>query len=486
MMSNAFNRISVAFVLFLLLCSPCFAREKFLFYSGVIHIHSNVSKEGALPLRKIVSLARDKGIKILVFSDTFLQQWEYGLPVFSNIFKISKDTRSASKYGISNYLKDLQKTRDEFPDMVILEGVEVTPFYWWSGNLFKGIPVLHDGNKHLLVIGLKNKLDYTHLPVVCNRYLFPQLKDALFLLFPFSLIFLGISLIKKRKKNKSLGFVINILGILFLFNSFPFSSSQYYPCNGDKGPLPFQKLINYVNNKSGLAVWAHPEVARTQSIGKYLNVNFSTPSYTDSLMLTSGYAGFGINLLSEASRNLILAGKAWDDLLINYCLGKRSKPAWVIGEADYQGNGQIGNIQNMFFLPEFKPDAAYRALGEGKLYIRYCSENKVNIFLEDFRIEDTQAAGNSASIAEEIKLNGKPKLCIKGNYAISPFQDIRLEVIRDGKIIKEFKLSNDGLFDIEFQDDYLETKSPKSYYRLNFFAGDKIILATNPIFTEIN
>jgi len=503
MIFTALRRVYLLPILFLIFSSPCLAQEEYLPYPGIIHIHSNVSS-GVYSLRRLVSLAQDKGIKILVFTDTYLSRWEYGLPVFSNIFKISREEQSVVKYGVKRYLEDLKKIKEEFPDMVILEGIDVTPFYWWSGSPLKKNLSLYDGERHLLVVGLKKYQDYTRLPVVGNRYILPQLKDISPLLISISLIISGIFLFKKRK---ILGLALNAAGILFLFHLFPFSSSQYNPYFGYKNYLPYQDLINYVHKKGGLVFWAHPE-SESPFVRQFATVNFYTPSYTESLTETSGYAGFGVSMIPGTSHNLILAQGEWDNVLTNYCAGKRSQPVWAMGEVVYHGPGPIDSFQNIFFLPKLSYDSVYEALRRGRFYIRYYSENNINISLSDFHIEDSPGAKKIALMGDEIEIKGKPRLHIKGNYIISPPEDLRIQIIRDGQIIKEFEFtplekahpirensltgfSNEGVFDLEFQDDSKEVSQGKSYYRLNFFVGetgdmsDKIILVTNPIFIEI-
>ncbi len=501
MIFTALRRVYLLPILFLIFSSLCLAQEEYLPYPGIIHIHSDVS-DGIYSLRRLVSLAQDKGIKILVFTDSFLMRWEYGLPMFSNILKISREEQSVVKYGVKRYLEDLKKIKEEFPDMVILEGVEVTPFYWWSGSPFKKNLTLYDGERHLLVVGLEKYQDYTHLPVVCNRYILPQLKDIPPLLIPISLIILGIFLFKK-KQRKLLGLALNAVGILFLFQLFPFSSSQYNPYFDYKNYLPYQDLINYVDKKGGLVFWAYPE--SESIVRKFETINFYTPSYTDSLIATSGYAGFGVSMIPGTSHNLILAAGEWDKVLMGYCEGKRSQPVWAIGEADYRGPGPIDSIQDIFFLPKLSYKSVYEALRRGRLYVRFYLENNINVSLSDFHIEDPQNKDKFAFMGDEIEIKGKPRLHIKGNYIINPPEDLRIEIIRDGEIIKEFEFtplekahpirensltgfSNERVFDLEFQDDSLQVLHKKSYYRLNFFAGDtgdKIILVTNPIFVEI-
>jgi hypothetical protein len=497
MISTAIRRAYLLFALFLISSSLCLAQEeeslppsfikaRGLPYPGIIHIHSYISQGGVYPFRRLVSLAQDKGIKILVFSDTFLHHWEYGLPVLSNIFKVSTEERSVVKYGIKNYLKDLKKIRGEFPDMLILEGVEVAPFYWWSGSPFKKNLSLNDWSKHLLVIGLKSYQDYAHLPVVGNRYSMPQLKDVFSLLAPAVLVILGIVLLRKRKPRRFLGFALNIAGILFLFNLLPFSASRYSPYHGQKQFFPYQDLINYVNKKGGLVFWAHPMLGEEKEFSKkFFTINFYTLAYPESLMLTSGYAGFGTDMQATTSDNLILAGGEWDKVLKSYCQGKSNQPVWVIGEADYRSGNRIDSVQNIFFLSELNPQSAFEALRNGKLYVRSYSENSINISLHDFHIEDSQNKNKFAFMGDKVKIIGRPRLCIKGDCAINPTVNLKVEMIRDGKIIKEFEFTNEKTFNLEFQDDSLEIYGRKSYYRLNFFADGKIILVTNPIFIEL-
>lgn len=484
MTSKATRRAYLLFPLFLISSSLCLAQEESLPYPGIIHIHSSISQGGIYPLRRLVSLAKDRGIKILVFTDTFLMRWEYGLPVLSNIFKVSREERSVVKYGIKRYLQDLKKLRDEFPDMLILEGVEVAPFYWWSGSPFKKNLTLNDWNRHLLVIGLKKYQDYAHLPVVGNRYFLPQLKDAPALLIPLSLIIWGVFFLKKRKPRKFLGFTLNMLGILFLFNLFPFSASHYNPYQGPKGFLPYQDLINYVHKKGGLVFWAHPLLTEQEFSMKFLTINFHTLAYPESLMLTSGYTAFGTHMLDSTSDNPVLGGGEWDNVLKSYCQGERNQPVWAIGEAEYASGNLINFVNNIFFLSELNPQSAYEALRNGKFYVRPYSGNSINISLHDFHIEDSQDKNKFAFMGDKIELIGSPRLCIKGDYAIDPAGDLRVEIIRDGQIIKEFEFSSEGIFDLEFQDDSPEASHRKSYYRLIFFAGEKIILLTNPIFIE--
>ena len=334
------------------------------------------------------------------------------------------------------------------------------------------------------------------MPVVGNKYFFPRLKDMSSLLIAVILIIPGIFFLKKKQK-KALGFLICAAGILFLFNAIPFSASRYSPYEGKKQYLPYQELINYAAEKGGLTFWAHPRITEETSWGRFAKtVNFSTLKYPEALTLTRGYTGFGVG----ANRDLILAGEEWDDALNSYREGARINPVWVIAEADYRGGGRIDLIQNMILLPAFKEESVYDALRAGRLYIRYYSKGKCDILLDDFHVADSSAetVGGQAFIAGEITIKNNPRLFIRGTLGVVPPEELRIEVIRNGRIVKEFRLPGRPAvggaidqaaaqkeFDLEFEDDSPEITGRMNYYRLNFLVGNNVVLATNPIFVRI-
>lgn len=458
-------------------------------YSGIIHVHSSVSQEGFYPLRKLVVLAQSKGIKILVLTDTFLNRWEYGLPIFPNIFKASVEKRCIAGYGIKNYLRDLEAIRREFPDMAILAGAEVAPFYWYSGSIFKGNLSLNDWSRHLLVIGLNNYQDYARLPVAGNRYCKPRLKDILSLFIPVVLIIFGLFLLKKNSSGKILGWVLSAAGVLFLFNAFPFSASRFDAYHGQKGFLPYQELINYVNKRNGLVFWAHPLVAQESSSRKIFKINFYTPPYPEALVETRGYAGFGASMPADSGDNPVLAEGEWDEALKDYCQSLRKQPVWVIGEAEYAGEGDIDSAQNIFFLPELSLRSVEEALRKGRFYVRAHAKNNANVSLSDFHIEDSFGEGSSgfkAFMGDTIQVSGSARIFIKGGFADNFSGNLKIEVIGDGKVVREFEFTGGHDFALEFQDDFSRDPGKMSYFRLLFFADNRIISMTNPIFVVKN
>lgn len=115
-------------------------------------------------------------------------------------------------------------------------------------------------------------------------------------------------------------------------------------------------------------------------------------------------------------------------------------------------------------------------------------------------------------MGDKAEIKGRPLLHIKGNYTVNLLKNLKIEIIRNGKVIKEFdssasltinperpqgvpsgvegpsrriEFNNEGVFDLAYQDDFPEALHKKNYYRLIFFADNTITLITNPIFVEI-
>lgn len=113
------NFLSLIFPLFLL--TFCLAQDEYQPYVGIIHVHSNpLQGQRVYSLEKIISSAKDKGVKIIVFSDTFLRRLEYRFPGFFKIIKVYFKEDSVVKYGIKKYLEDSKKIKEQCPNTIIL------------------------------------------------------------------------------------------------------------------------------------------------------------------------------------------------------------------------------------------------------------------------------------------------------------------------------------------------------------------------------
>jgi len=160
---------------------------------AAIQINS-IASGGSLTSREIVQRAREHGFSVVVFTERDLMKWQYGVWPLRRIVSKTVEQNSLARYGAERYLTEIGNLRRDFPDMVILTGVESAPFYWWEGSPWKGGMVMHDWHKQIIAVGLKDADSIRNLPVIGNeRGLREHFQP--FLLWPAALVGLGALLL---------------------------------------------------------------------------------------------------------------------------------------------------------------------------------------------------------------------------------------------------------------------------------------------------
>lgn len=420
---------------------------------GVMDIHSNIS-DGQSSLERITGLAKEKGISVLVFGDSALRKWEYGIWPLRNLIKKTYQENSVLRFGAEKYVKKLITLEKESSGLVLIPGVEVSPFFYWEGSPFSKNLALIDYYKQFLVIGLKPN-DYQNLPIVGNRRFFFLSRNMLFALWPMLIIVFGLGLLRK----KILGISLIVIGVLFLVNNLPFSTSRFNVYQGYQGVKPYQGLIDYVYKKGGLIFWAHPEMLSQK---RYFGIETYTLTHPEDLLLTHDYTGFGVT----SGAKLTEIGNIWDKMLLEYIEGKRKNPVWIIGAVHYtREQGKIDNPETLFFIKEARQEDVLDALRQGRMYVRF-KLGEEPMVLREFK------AKNIGS--------GSIQIIIKGNSS-STLKPVKIELIRNGKVFKSFEETrSEWLIAVE---DNLSAKEKTAYYRLKI-SSDSCLILSNPVFTE--
>lgn len=483
-------------LLFLTALLPVYAQSNTEFRQepAAIQVSSNIS-DGKLSLSDIVKIAKENNIKIVILTDRDYMKWEYGLWPWPNLIKKTVEVSSVFKYGIDRYFKLINQAQKINPGMVLIAGAECAPFYYWTGNPFTRNLKMYNWHKHILVIGLDKTSDYQNLPSLAN-------KNALALSFTFKniyrlwpvlILFIGILCFNKRKflykdyRGRSLGpyslgwrilaagFIV--LGILSLLNNFPFRQLKYDQYHGDEKIAPYQDLINYVNQKGGLTFWAHPEVENMEKLGSIVT---ETREHTDNLLRNKNYSGFAV--FYEGYEKVGRPGGIWDEVLRQYCEGRREKPVWAIGGLAFdQSNAldaAIKDLRTVFIIPELNKTEVLNALKQGRMYV-IRGKNSSQFILDKFSIKDI-ASGKEKIMGQEITVEGKAQLQISGHFLNEENAPLEIKLIKNGEIIKTFEVS--APFGIRYEEESAE-KGKKVYYRLEI-GGGGITLVTNPIFAD--
>lgn len=390
---------------------------------GVIHLHSTIGR-GIKTISQYAQMAEEQGIKVIIITDHAVLRWEYGLPPLRRLLRKRIKQPSVFEYGVKNYLGRIEEVDASYPELIVLAGVQVTPFYYWEGSLFKKNLTLINGQKDLLVIGLGKAIDYENMPLIGNR------------------------------------------------------RSRFDQYHGDKGVAPYQDLIDYVVSKDGLIFWSHPE---TDMFCKWAGANSYTPPYTSDLLNTYNYTGFAI--FPEGYKVIGKVGGVWDRVLMEYCQGRRRRPIWAIGELIFHGLGaskDLDNVLTVFLIPRVTERAVLGALKNGRMYaISHCGEGPMPV-VENFSVGDV-VSGKRAMMGGEVSSSGKVRIKIDISYTEQVGEEIKVKVIRNGEVVKEF-VGTGGL-KVDFIDTYF-MPGEKVYYRFEANDGIGNILIANPIFVS--
>lgn len=488
-------RIPALFLLMLHCLCQAGVAEELIQAKAAIHISSTIS-DGKFSVPEIVEIAKQNGIKILILTERDFMRWQYGLWPLRRIISKTVVMNSVFTYGIKRYLKEIEEAEGRNPGLVIMPGVESSPFYYWEGNPFKGNLKMRDWHKHMLAMGLYKAEDYKNLPSVSNEYSLAmsfRLKDV-FRFWPILTLIAGILCLTKRKfKYKDLqgralgpynrawqasGIIAIIFSLLFLLNNFPFRGFKYDQYHGEQGVGPYQNLIDYVNQKGGLSFWAHPEADNIQKRG---GIEIETNEYSQDLLETKDYAGFTI--FHEGYKKVGTPGGIWDEALNQYCDGTRKAPVWAIGGLAFDQVGDLNKrIQDSYtivLIPHLNKSEVLKALQEGRMYV-VGGAGDSNLILDEFSIYDS-ISDNKGIVGDEVSIKGKLLLKIRGVLFDKEKQgQINVKLIRNGRLVKTIDATSP--FAIDYEDAY-SGEDNKIYYRLEIqFSGG--ILITNPIFAK--
>jgi hypothetical protein len=453
------------------------AAQEWLQVPGVIHVQTSFDATGPYSLDQLVLMAKEKGLEVLIPADHDLQVMEYGILPFRNIIKKREQRGSVIKIGPEKYLDQINRVNRTQDDVLVIPGVQSSPFYYWSGSLLSKDLTAHNYRKELLLIGMKRPEDYRDLPLLHNGFSTRYTK----LLLPRSLIFMSalciaVYLTMHKGMIRILGGIIIILGIGLLVNHHPFQSSRFDSYHGDQGIKPYQELINYVNKRNGHVLWLHPEsnyaVNRTQ-MGP---VKLMTKHYPDDLIAARGYTGFeaiyGDNITATDP------GKQWDRVLRAYCRGDREQPVWGVSGADFYGTkgAKIDEFQTIFLILHKTSKAVLDALDKGRFYAVRKGKGP-RLSLDRFQVKDDET-GVSVISGQELDLEGFPLLDISLSASDNGRHPIKVSLIRGVEIMESFEGKTP--LEIHFVDK--EYQAGKTYYRLEVRGAKGGKLLSNPIF----
>ncbi len=444
---------------------------------GVIHVHSTYSS-GRYSIEELVAKAEEKNLEVMVLTDHDQVVMEYGLFPLRNLIKKREVRKSVLQAGPQRYLNEVSRLNEAQQSVLVIPGVQSSPFYYWSGSPFGQGLRAHDFRKEMLLIGLSSSDDYYGLPRLHGGFSTRYMRGLLprFIVF-LAVLLISVYLFRQKGKVRMGGLITAILSIALLVNHHPFKSSRFDPYHGDQGIAPFQDVIDYVGERGGLVFWAHPESNYSKSGVRLGPISMVTKPYLDDLIASENYTGFAA--LYGDSASAADAGMHWDQILMEYCRGHRAHPVWAIAGSDFheeQKGFDLATFQTIFLVKDKRQEDVLWALKQGRIYaVRQTSD--IRLSLDQFQLLDKET-GKIALMGEELTLNGAP--IIEGRLAASDGGGyaVTVSIVKDGKQAWSFE----GQTPLDFHLEDEDGRAGKSYYRLDVKGKATGQLLSNPIF----
>ena len=449
----------------------------FIQLRGVMHVHSDFSS-GRYSIPQLIEKAKSSGLEVLVTADHDLVVMEYGLFPLRNLIKKREERKSVLQRGPETYLAAIQRANDLQNNVIVIPGVQSSPFYYWTGSPVRRNLEAHDYRKELLLIGLDDARDYKHLPVLHNGLSTSYFQKLL----PRSLVFtavivIGVTFGFHRGWRRIAGGLIAALGLLLLINHHPFASSRFDPYHGSQGIKPYQELIDYVGQRGGLVYWAHPESKFSQEGQKIGSITLQTRPYPEDLIHSTGYTGFSV--LYGEKTTATLPGRHWDKLLKSFCQGQRIHPVWGIAGSDFHQETEwlkLDTLQTVFLVKAKTRSAVLNALKAGRTYA--VLKSGPSLLTLDWFIVKAPGSEKTATMGETLRTRGIKQIEGKVTSGVDDRLPVRLQVIRNGRLWQQFS----GHTPLEFHLEDSDRFRTKGYYRLIVDAGARGRLISNPVF----
>ena len=459
---------------------------------AAMHVHSTMST-GSLSLESLARRAEAQQLDVLILSENLTLRYDYGLRPFEGFLKYQVTFPSVMEYGIRQFLDEVQSVQRRHPNLIIIPGVEVAPYYYWTGSLLRGDLTMHNAQRNLLVIGLEKLEDYEQLPSRGNSYSFVWAWQSVINGLPLLLLALAVWLWMARGSRSSdrsgpashrrlvLSLFLGMTSAALMVNAWPMKMPVYSAYDDTAGYRPYQALIDRAIERGALVFWSMTEARdfSRHSFGPLGTVTIKTEPHPEALILTRGYTGFGG--LYQDARRAIAPGGVWDQLLNTRTTHEQDMFPTLIGEVAFHGTADAGkDLDRVYTVVQTSDRTAsgiMAALKTGRAYAVARGDQNVLLQLDEFRV---MTHGQSAGISETLNGGTSGDLVVRVGVSAIDGRSYaaKLRVIRSGRVIKQ--IEGQTPFQIELAD----PEAPRRE-RLNYrveVVGKGGELLTNPIY----
>ena len=412
-----------------------------------------------------------EGVDAILFTEHLLAEWEWSPPLLRAFWRFRTSRPSVSRLGIERYFQTIDALDARVPALTLIGGVEVAPYYRWTGSPLTGSLVMHDWQRNLMVAGLSEPADYEDLPVLgLHRDLTATLGGWLWLLI---LVVIAVATLTALNHLRWRLTVVGGAGLALMLWSGPPPSTPWSPYGPDPGAAPWQAVIDSVQALEGLVLWTGVESADDR---REAGVHILTPEHPEMLLATRGWDGFGA-LYPEGLR-AYRPGMWWDRALQRHVQSGQGHPPWGWGENVLHYPSQLKikgltQVETVLLAPDRSRQELLDALREGRGYALWSTQEGVRMVMETFRVRSGDAA---ATHGGSLPGSGPVEVRVSWYWDGEGDRPVTMRLIGDGEVVAE----RDGLAP-GTEIFRLPERARPSYVRVELKARDHILLG-NPVF----
>ena len=454
------------------------ALAKYIQLDGAADVKTRYS-QGCSTVQEIATLAEQAGIDAVFFNDRARDALQYGIYPFERLIKKNNERPSILSTSAPVYISDIRDKDKQFRETLLFPGIDVSPFYFWTGSVFKKNLVAHNWDKRLSIIGLENGADIEQLPILDSN--FSKKYSAKFqnAFIGYGLLLVIALIVIAKGYYPKIAIPLAVFFLLLIFNNHPFRSSAFDQYHGDRGIKPYQEVIDYAVSRGAMVFWN--DVDAFSGKRNWGTVNLETLPHSESLVLSRGYTGF--QAVAEQPVSITAPGNVWDHVLVQYIREERDHPVWGYGANDFQCAGETGPVlgaaRTIFLVREKSHATVMDAMRKGRMYaVRQPGAHRLS--LDEFTVRDT-GSGQEAIMGEKLVATDFPEVSIKIHSTDGVEKRGKIFLIRNGKVVKRESISLP--YELQWVDNQLDMIEPV-YYRVNVQISNVDHLVSNPVFVN--
>ncbi len=401
--------------------TPKYSLGKWTVARASLHNHTVLS-DGCRAPADLVKQARLEGMSVLAITDHREGDFCY------------KDTNicitfnGIEKIGYEEYFRRLRKLKRENPDIILLIGIEVMPWFYNAGK-FPHM-VITNQNAHFTVYDIHDPEVYENMPA---RRSLDTLEPEL-----------------------------------------------------SPGIGPYRKFVSYIKDRGGIVHAVHVESYQDIWTANVIHAT-STPR-PEHIFELPGITGFSV--LPEGWKIAGAVGGYWDTMLSDYMLGFRQAPLWANADADYHGpGGSLHRSTTLLYMKEWSEAEVYRCMREGRM-VSLQGKAFQDSYVTEFSVSGNGRPAEPIMFGQELSLARPPVVrfsldheiedvtvkLIRNGQVIHQTNKCRFEY-KDRQVFED---NLPAFYRVEVEGPYLEPEGDKRPD-----TAPKSMLFTNPVFVRM-